>query len=191
MFIKEVYTMKTFILYSIVILLTSCTTPASSDMVLSTLTDDKYTSVTEAVIGATNAHNVRSIEEDREAVGAIINQDGVFRYSVAFGGESQSTVSVRFRIPQNSFIVAYWHTHGAAGKARTIFSKIDADLANNDDLPVYMAAHDGILRLYSPGDTRLSRRHAVAMGIGPENAGAALGTVVTDATGYPVQINVK
>lgn len=153
----------------------------------STLASEYFSSPLAAVVAASNAHNPQSIAQDREFIGAVLLLGGVYRYTVGQGKRGEDTVSVRVAIPRGAEIVAFWHTHGAAGHGRRYFSHIDTALVANWNKPFYMADHSGVLRVFHPGDAVMTAAKSRRLGLGGR-AGYAKGTVVRADDGRRARI---
>ncbi len=92
-----------------------------------------------------------SIEEDVEFVGAVLrNPDGTFEFTQGRGRPGQDRVTFRIQRPDDAEIVGLWHTHGAHGPTRAIFSPTDADLVRATGLPFYLITPDGEIRVLRP-----------------------------------------
>ena len=144
----------------------------------------------------------RSLRGDKEHVGAIYFRPG-YGYSASHGTGRTGQDRVSFRVPRlrDSQIVAYWHTHGAPGFARHLFSGHDAQLVVDTGLPFYLITPNGELRVLAPKD--VSRRgprrpvHSIASTLGyrgsavtphdtPRGAAQARVVAVTDTPETPV-----
>ncbi len=140
-----------------------------------------FNSINDAVLGASRHYNPQSIREDREFMGAIfqqnINGESRFGYTIGSGDPHRDRITVRFRLPQGSKMVAIWHTHGSAHWSRRYFSSTDTRLAETIGLPVYLANGQGELRVFEPGERRLSHMQARRLGLG-DQAGSAKGELL-------------
>lgn len=116
----------------------------------------QYDSELEAVTAAIQRFNPYSIDEDREYLGAIIVNKGKYQFLVARGRPHQDRVTIHLPIPKGADLVAFWHTHGAAGPHRHLFSGVDTQLVRSTGKPFYMANHRGELRVFRDGDPMLS-----------------------------------
>ncbi len=141
------------------------------------LTTPTFSSPLAAVMAAENEYNPLSIAQDREFIGAILQHNGVYRYTVGQGLSGEDTVIVRVAIPRGAEIVAFWHTHGAAGHGRRYFSGVDTALVNSWNKPFYMADYSGTLRVFYPGDPTMTAMKARGLGLG-DRTGYAKGRVV-------------
>ena len=153
-----------------------------------------FASETEAAIHAANLYNPVSVKEDREFMGIIFRQniDGrtLYGYTVGAGKAGHDQVTVAIRLPAGAEKVAFWHTHGADHWTRQYFSATDTALADEWQLPFYLAAADGHLRVYRPGDKTLGWHRSRQLGLGTQ-AGASTGTVIKAVgTREPVRIRV-
>ena len=102
----------------------------------------------------------KSIRTDTEYVGAVLRTaDGSYEFTQGHGKPGQDRVSFRIQRPKEARIVALWHTHGAHGPARSIFSPTDAELVRQTKLPFYLITPDGEVRVLRPehiGDRRFT-----------------------------------
>ncbi|MFQ5635041.1 MAG: DUF4329 domain-containing protein [Gammaproteobacteria bacterium] len=146
-----------------------------------------YRDAESAVAAAANAHNPRSIRDDREYLGAILLRDGRYSWVAAAGIPGRDRISVRLRRPAGATVVAFWHTHGGPAYERRYFSDTDTRLVRKWRLPLYLADHTGQLRVFSPGDRTMSSARARRLGL-PARSGFALGKRVVDRDGEPIRI---
>ena len=146
-----------------------------------------FSSQLTAVRAAANQYNPLSIAQDREFIGAILQHNGGYRYTVGQGMSGEDTVSVRIALPRGAKVVAFWHTHGAAGHARKYFSAVDTALVNSWKKPFYMADAAGVLRVFTPGDNTLTAMQAGQLSLGRQ-AGYAKGSKVIAEDGQRVRI---
>ncbi len=140
-----------------------------------------------AVQAAANQYNPLSVAQDREFIGAILQHNGGYRFTVGQGMSGEDTVSVRIALPRGARVVAFWHTHGAAGHARKYFSAVDTALVNSWNKPFYMADAAGVLRVFSPGDNTMTAMQAGRLSLGRQ-AGYAKGSKVIADDGQRVRI---
>lgn len=115
----------------------------------------QFVSELEAVMHASNLYNPASVRDDREYMGAVFRQ---------IRGDK----------------VVYGYTVGAGHFKRQYFSPTDTQLAEQWQVPFYMAAADGKLRVFRPGEQTLSYRQARLLGLGPvrgSSAGELIGRV--------------
>lgn len=122
---------------------------------------ERFTSERKAVEAAVSRFNPYSVREDREYLGAVVKLDAsvnesAFRYLVARGKPGQDRVRIQLPIPKRAEIVAFWHTHGAHGPNRHLFSGSDTRLVRKTGKPFYMADANGNLRVFRPGQRLLS-----------------------------------
>jgi len=143
-----------------------------------------------AVVAASDFYNPRSIAEDREYMGAVLYRDGHYYYTAGAGLRGQDRITVRVPVPKGSDIIAFWHTHGAPRWERRFFSGVDTDLATSWKTPFYLADYTGTLRVFSPGDSTLSRQGARRLGLPPKR-GFARGRIVRDEAGQAVQVSTS
>ncbi len=152
---------------------------------------ERFASERHAVEAAVARFNPHSIREDREYLGAIIalpNADEsdddrpVYRYLVARGKPGQDRVRIQLPMPKGAEIVAFWHTHGAHGPHRHLFSGSDTRLVRKTGKPFYLADANGDLRVYRPGHKLLSAglRHRMGLTAGHGYAEGELLMYATD-----------
>jgi len=139
-----------------VILLSGCaSTKHAYRKIFDSLLDDSgsaFDSSLSAVIAASDRYNPRSIEEDKEYMGAILYDGESFSYTVTAGKPRQADLVVRVKVPVGSKIVAWWHTHASPGTYGKRFSRNDIELVRLQNVPFYMADPYGHLRVLKPGD---------------------------------------
>ena len=95
-------------------------------------------------------------------------------------------MTVAIRVEKGSQLVALWHTHGAPHRTRAYFSDVDTDLVEAMGLPLYLADPGGNLRVFRPGDRRLSALRSERLGLG-RRVGYAKGALVARALNRPTQ----
>jgi len=134
-----------------------------------------------AVLDAVNLYNPVSIRNDVEYMGAVYRQslgsEVRYGYTAGTGEPGKDTVTVSFRLPPDSELLAFWHTHGANHWSRNYFSDVDTQLANDWGVPFYLATPQGELRVFRPGDRVMGRLEARRLGLG-EQSGYASGRVL-------------
>ena len=92
-----------------------------------------------------------SIERDTEFVGAVLRaEDGSYEFTQGRGLPGQDRVTFRIQRPSDTEIVGLWHTHGAHGPTRSVFSPTDAELVRQTGLPFYLITPDGEVRVLRP-----------------------------------------
>lgn len=146
-----------------------------------------FSSPLAAVLAAENEYNPLSIARDREFIGVIFQHRDMYRYTVGQGLSGEDTVTVRLAVPRGAKVVAFWHTHGAAGHGRKYFSAVDTALVNSWNKPFYMADASGTLRIFKPGDPTMTAMTARRLNLG-ERAGYARGSVVMAADGRRARV---
>ena len=151
------------------------------------ITSRAYEGELEAVIAASQLYNPRSIEEDREYMGAVLQKGNDYHYTVAPGEAGEDRITVRVAVPAGASIVAFWHTHGAEAHAREYFSEVDTKLVADWKLPLYLADYTGVLKVFNPGDQVLPVKMAQAHGLPPKR-GFATGRIVADDSGDTVKV---
>jgi len=139
-----------FNLAIVALIVSLCWQSAASADIIKTqmLTARSYDSHLAAAIDLAEQFLTSSILEDREHVGAIL-RDAAGRYWATHGkgGVSQDTVTFSIPKPSDSEIVAFWHTHGRAGFARTLFSPDDVKIVRSTRLPLYLLAPNGDIKI--------------------------------------------
>ncbi|MEM8499128.1 MAG: DUF4329 domain-containing protein [Pseudomonadota bacterium] len=146
---------------------------------------ERFNSERQAVEAAVKRFNPYSVREDREYLGAVVKlavraNEPAYRYLVARGKPGQDRVSIHLPIPKRAKIVAFWHTHGAHGPNRHLFSSSDTRLVRKTGKPFYMADARGNLRVYRPGQRLLSAGLSQRLGL-PPRAGYAEGELLSEA----------
>ena len=111
-----------------------------------------FTSEVNAVISASNLFNPASIDQDREYIGAVLERNGKYFYTVGAGDRAQDAVEIRLRIPASYTIISFWHTHGAPAYKRVFFSETDRRLVEIYKKPLYLADFTGNLKVLFPAD---------------------------------------
>lgn len=144
----------------------------------------------EAVQAAASRYNPISIREDREYMGAIYRSGDYFTYTVTAGEVGANRVGLSIPTDQWDSVVALWHTHGDASPLHQYFSHIDTRLVREHGKPLYLADFTGQLKVFSPGDRKLTRRAAERLGL-PANWGYARGTVVANVNGIQTEVAVR
>ncbi len=149
---------------------------------------ERFASERQAVEAAVKRFNPYSVREDREYLGAVIKlgspaDELAYRYLVARGKPGQNRVSIHLPIPERAEIVAFWHTHGAHGPNRHLFSGSDTALVRKTGKPFYMADANGNLRVFRPGQRLLSAglRHRLGLPAGGRYAEGELVAEAIDA----------
>ncbi|HEX7036415.1 MAG TPA: DUF4329 domain-containing protein [Pseudomonadales bacterium] len=108
-------------------------------------------SVDAAVTALSDCYFDRSLDEDREYVAAILQTPQGFVGLVMVNEPGHDRFHLRFRLAADERLVALWHTHGAAGPSRELFSSADTRVANELGLHSYLTTPAGETRLYVPG----------------------------------------
>ena len=75
------------------------------------------------------------------------NSDG-FVFVVEAGRHGIDEVSLRFTPLRGEVFVALWHTHGARGLHRELFSPTDTALVKRMRVPFYLTDPKGVLRVF-------------------------------------------
>ena len=139
-------------------------------------------SIEDAVIMMSRCFLDSSVREDREYIGAVFRIEAGYTFVVQRGETGRGNAHLRVRIPRGLLVVAMWHTHGAPGPARHLFSPTDTKLVARMNLPLYLTDPTGAIRVYRPGDARVGgeKRTGSRMQVVP---GSALGTLVVSRVG--------
>lgn len=92
-----------------------------------------------------------SIREDAEYVGAVLRDPaGSITFTQGNGEPGQDRVTFRIQRPSDTELVGLWHTHGAHGPTRAVFSPTDAALVRQTGLPFYLITPQGEIRVLRP-----------------------------------------
>lgn len=150
----------------------------------------RFASAFDAVVAATSAVNARSIREDREYLGAILQRGADYHYSIAPGEAGADRIQVRLTVPAGFAVVALWHTHGAAAPERRYFSPTDRALVETSGVALYLADYSGALHVLVPGTPRLAPLAARRLGLGACRD-CAVGERVVTASGVAVRIPTR
>ncbi len=141
----------------------------------------------EAITAAANLYNPRSIREDREYMGTIFFNDGLFGYTVTAGVPGANSVSIAVPVDEWDQVVAFWHTHGDDRFMHRYFSNLDTASVKQTGKPLYLADYTGYLKKFSPGDRVMSAYWAKRLDLPPDD-GFAIGNYVTDESNRRVRI---
>jgi len=87
-------------------------------------------------------------------------------------------------------IVGFWHTRGAPGVTRKLFSDMDTKLANSYGLPMFVADHTGKLKVFEPGDRLMNVFQAKRLGLGTM-FGYARGKEIKNSGGDAIRIQTR
>ncbi|MBX2859088.1 MAG: DUF4329 domain-containing protein [Cellvibrionaceae bacterium] len=147
----------------------------------------RFDSTNSAAIAAANAFNPSSVAQDREFIGAIYRCANHYHYSLAAGRRGSGKASIRVGRFPGCRVTAMWHTHGNENSRHRYFSDLDTQLAETLQVPFYMADYTGHLRIFAPGDKKMTRFTARKLGLGLNN-GFATGSLVKDARGERIRI---
>lgn len=164
--------------------------PLSVDSCTNDKPSSSYPSVSAAAQAASNMYNPISIAEDREYMGAILRENGRYRFTVTRGVVGGATVTIKIPKQDMSKVVAFWHTHGRAVFQYQFFSVIDTTLVNQFKLPLYLADYTGALKVFRPGDQTMSKRRALRLRLS-EEAGYAFGEEVLSESGQPIRVKTR
>lgn len=140
-----------------------------------------------AVVAAADRYNPPSIAEDREFMGAVLEMDGCFTFTVSRGRRGADRIVSRVRVPRGADIVAFWHTHGNREKQNRYFSRIDTELVSRWNKRFYLADYTGFLKVLEPGAPSMSAFEARQLGL-PARTGMAYGAVARWGNGEPIRI---
>ncbi len=88
-----------------------------------------------------------SIQEDREYIAAILEENGVYRVQVQAGSPGKDSVSMKIRRKKSQALVALWHTHGAQGPRRELYSGTDSKTVRTTGLPFYLTTPRGKIKV--------------------------------------------
>ena len=104
------------------------------------------------VYALSTCYAARSADEDREYFAAIMRAADGFVFVVGAGNQGADRVSLRIKRLKGEAFVALWHTHGAHGLHRELFSPTDTALVEQMRVPFYLADPYGSVRVFRPGD---------------------------------------
>ena len=137
-----------------------------------------FTSIESAVFDLSHCYLESSLREDREYMAAILNEADIYSVIVQQGTRSRDHVSLKFNRRVSQLFVAMWHTHGAPGLARDLFSVADTTLVNKIQIPFYLTDPTGQIRRYDPGAAK--NRTSVRLGHSMRRApkGTSSGVVI-------------
>ncbi len=121
----------------------------------------EYDSKLEAMIALGQKFLARSIKEDVEHMGAILETPaGTYRVSHGKSKTAQNRFHFTVLRPESLKVVAYWHTHGAPGALRDKFSVTDAQTVIKTGLPFYLITPKGELKVLNIAKTGARRTRA-------------------------------
>lgn len=140
---------------------------------------EEFDTPDEAAAWASSVFNPMSIEDDREVGGVIIRHPKTGKYYINYnvGKKGGGQVKITARKPKDHELVGLWHSHGAKGRERHLFSPGDARSVKQLGVPFYMVDSKGALRI-------LRRRDAM------RRSGLS-GAPVRDSGGNPIQVRTK
>lgn len=158
---------------------------APRDIVATVLLEDAhagsgYDDPLAAVVAAGERFLMASVLDDREHVGAVLRGvDGRHRVTHGLGARGQDRVTFRIDHRRGEQVVALWHTHGAPGPWRALFSPEDRALVLATGLPFYLVTPDGEVKVLRPEEARRPDRTLRPPGAALRPpAGAAAGVLV-------------
>ncbi len=100
-----------------------------------------------ALDALSRSYHRRSIRENREYVAAILEDNGVYRVTVQAGRSGRNRVRMKLRRKKSQTLVAVWHTHGAPGRRREVFSATDSRTVTTTGVPMYLTTPLGKLKV--------------------------------------------
>ncbi len=92
-------------------------------------------------------YHQRSIREDREYIAAILEENCVYRVTVQAGSPGKDEVSMKISLNKSQALVALWHTHGAPGPRRELYSATDSKTVRTTGLPFYLTTPRGKVKV--------------------------------------------
>jgi len=92
-------------------------------------------------------YHQRSIREDREYIAAILEENCVYRVTVQAGSPGKDEVSMKISLKKSQALVALWHTHGAPGPRRELYSATDSKMVRTTGLPFYLTTPRGKIKV--------------------------------------------
>lgn len=108
-------------------------------------------SVEAVVIAFSQRYHAISRASDREFIGAVLATAAGYVGVAEPGRRGHDRIHLRIALQPGERLVALWHTHGAAGYARELFSPIDTALADHLGVPFYLTTPAGEIRVLHPG----------------------------------------
>lgn len=93
------------------------------------------------------SYHRRSILQDREYMAAILEDNGVYRVTVQAGSPGKDKVRMNIRLKTGQTLVALWHTHGAPGGRREMYSAADSRTVTTTGVPFYLSTPLGKLKV--------------------------------------------
>ena len=153
-------------------------------------TYSEYLTETEAVTAASELYNPKSVEQDREFIGAVLKnkQTGLFTFNVYPGKRGQDQVNANIQYSSRFELVAIWHTHGAKHYSRKYFSREDVSLSKQLNKPMYLADPYGNLRVVLPNSRTLTSIAANRLGLGFQGGFSKGEIVKSETTGKPIKV---
>jgi len=112
----------------------------------------QYPTVVDAVASMQRTFLDESVRSDREFVGAIFEDGGVYRASVGRACVGQNTVTFAVSVPPGARLAALWHTHGAPADLRELFSPDDVDVVRSMHRDFYLITPRGELKVLRVAD---------------------------------------
>ena len=131
-----------------------------------------YPSASDAAAAAGQQYFSMSARYNREYMGGILEHRGDYFYTVSKGVFGRDKVKAKIQIPNGSRLVGLWHTHGSPHYSRTYFSKTDTQLVETMGMPLFLTDPKGSLRVFRPGDKRLTVQQSLKLGLGWSNGNA-------------------
>ena len=144
-----------------------------SNLLLATQQPKTFKTVEDAAVDVLKSINEKSIKEDKEYEGLICRKGNDYTYT------PPRPKNPDFVVPMNcengSKVAGSYHTHGALAPNNTdnpfeSFSAEDINTINKDNLPGYIAAPTGKIRVYDPRQGKVDPNNANAV----RNAGRFL-----------------
>lgn len=185
------------VFFSIVLPLPLAAAPAHHPDLVKTQIDQLapeagYMDVIDAVIEAANRYNPDSIVHNREHVGGIlVCTDGRTLFTHGVGDPDKAPVPFSVPRPSHCQLEALWHTHGARGDFKTMFSAADTHSSNSIGRPIYMVDHTGTLRVFEPGAKTSGRQRRNKSSIVRLDEGVPAGKIVRNRSGKRIEIRTK
>lgn len=118
-----------------------------------------------AALEASNTYNALSIAADVE-YGGVIYKDrvGNYGYTVYKGRKREGTISFSLKIPEETILVAFWHTHAGPGDLKKYYSPEDSGTVKKYGVPFYMSDYTGRLWILPVKHVKTSRTRGVHVG---------------------------
>ncbi len=114
------------------------------------LDKQRFESQMAAVKTLSECYLARSVREDREFIAALYATDNGIMVRIADGEPRAGKATIGIPRHKLDDLIAFWHTHGAPGPGRNLFSPQDTAIAHHFGVPFYLSDPGGVIRVYRP-----------------------------------------